>query len=128
MSPAENTMSTGERDSGVAAADAVAGGAHTPGPWSIPTPRMGFSAIHGPDGQLVFGIAAGSADERRPEAVCEANANLIAAAPEMYEALKEAIENLEQTLRWRGEGWECSEDDLLGNARAALAKAEGRSC
>jgi hypothetical protein len=55
-----------------------------------------------------------------PEAV--ANARLIAAAPELLAALKEAVEDLEQTLRW-SEGWECSEDDLLGNARAAIAKA-----
>jgi hypothetical protein len=93
---------------------------HTPGPWvllpSSFSPRIFImQANYGPDYAAVADVR-----DRR-------DAHLIAAAPELLAALKETVESLEQTLRWRGEGWECSEDDLLGNARAAIAKAEGRS-
>lgn len=54
-----------------------------------------------------------------------ANARLIAAAPDLLEQLRNAEELLMQTLRWRGEGWECSESELLGDIRAAIAKATG---
>jgi len=60
----------------------------TPGPWAVAEPWSGFSEIRGADGQLVFGLAAGAEGEKRPDEVCDANARLIAAAPEMYEALK----------------------------------------
>ena len=55
----------------------------TPGPWTIPRPSMGFSQITGPNGELIFGLAAGSIDEKQPDDICKANANLIAAAPTM---------------------------------------------
>ncbi len=85
----------------------------TPGPWTIPTPSMGFSAIHGPNGELIFGLAAGSADEKRPDDVCEANARLIAASPDLYAALEEALE--------------CAQfpEDVEMIIWAALAKARG---
>lgn len=41
---------------------------------------------------------------------------------DLLEALKDTVASLEQTLTWR-EGWECSEEMLLGDARAAIAKA-----
>ena len=56
---------------------------HTPAPWRIPSPVSGFSAIYGPAGELVFGLAAGSGDERQDDATCEANAALIARAPDL---------------------------------------------
>ncbi len=56
---------------------------HTPGPWRIPSPVSGFSAIYGPNGELVFGLAAGSGDERQDDATCEANAALITRAPDL---------------------------------------------
>lgn len=61
---------------------------HTAGPWTIAPPWSGFSQITGPEGQLIFGLAAGSKDEKRSDEECAANAALIAAAPEMLEALK----------------------------------------
>jgi len=51
-------------------------------------------------------------------------ARLIAAAPELLEALQEAVEDLLTSLRFP-EGWECSEDELVGKARAAIARATG---
>lgn len=38
-------------------------------------------------------------------------------------ALKGAVADLEQTLTWYG-GWECSEEELLGEYRAAILQAE----
>lgn len=35
-------------------------------------------------------------------------------------ALKEAIESLEQTLRWSN-GWDCTEEELLGEFRSVLS-------
>jgi len=96
---------------------------HTPGPWSV--------AYHDGNDQAVV------SGQHTEIATCwhhcvveletqmQANARLISAAPDMLEALEAAVADLEQTLRWRGEGWECSEDKLLGKARAAIAKARG---
>lgn len=35
-------------------------------------------------------------------------------------ALGDAIDDLRTSLRFRGDGWECSEDELIGSYRAAL--------
>lgn len=50
-----------------------------------------------------------------------ANSQLVAL---LREALRGAIADLEQTLHWRGEGWECSEAELLGDYREALRQAD----
>lgn len=50
----------------------------TKGPWTGRQPFAGFSAIHGKDDVLVFGLAAGGTEEKRPDAECEANQDLIA--------------------------------------------------
>lgn len=49
---------------------------------------------------------------------------LASAAPMMLRALEEAERLLVQTLGWR-EGWECSEDDLLGGIRSSIKAAKG---
>lgn len=67
-------------------------GKWTPGPWYSCEPAMGFGAIKAArdDGDiLIFGLAAGADDERRTEKEIEANARLIAASPDMAEALRE---------------------------------------
>jgi hypothetical protein len=93
---------------------------HTPGPWNI---------RHSSDGSGDFGIAAGGnvlaecfaairhLNERSPEAF--ANARLIAAAPDMIDAIRQ---------------WQSAERDgderEMANARssrdAAIARAEGK--
>jgi len=87
---------------------------HTPGPWAIETDRDAGHSNH--QRHHIFAIVGGG----NRLAVCcykqneEANARLIAAAPDLLEALKEALEIGDL------EGW-CI------RARAAIAKAEGRS-
>jgi len=95
---------------------------YTPGPWHVDPDRAdGFSPwVRARDGDENYFIA-GMADLGGDEI---ANARLIAAEPDLLAALKEAVADLETSLKFRGgDGWECTEDELLGNARAAIAKA-----
>lgn len=98
-------------------------GGHTPGPWEAfkgveqgDEMRCGVSAMRGKVGYLVATIENGA-----PGDFCDtefANARLIAAAPELLEALKNllAVKN--------GEGGTAFDSDEI--ARAAIAKAEGQ--
>lgn len=88
---------------------------HTPGRWEI-----------GPHQRIISGgwsirIADGSAiayvlGEKNPE--LQANARLIAAAPELLEALKQIVDAAD------GGGWNQLDASFL-KARAAIAKATG---
>jgi hypothetical protein len=55
-----------------------------------------------------------------------ANARLIAAGPELVDALEDCIDSLQTSLRFP-EGWECSEEDLIGKARALLGRIYGET-
>lgn len=90
---------------------------HTPGPWGC-VPGEFFSVYRYEGGE--------------PTAVTktEANAQLIAASPELLEALRDAS----QTLAWLAHG-KCrgfsdgllTASDALDKARAAIKKAEGEA-
>lgn len=54
-----------------------------------------------------------------------ANACLIASAPDLLEALQDAVDDLLTSMRFRGDGWGCSEEELIGKYRAAIARATG---
>ena len=112
-------------------AEAIAAAGHTPGPWEIET------AVKGTNWELYPAhnrypcqqpIAQGWASDigERHDAVAEANARLIAAAPDMLEALKEVLPVLEGLAKERhvmvGEARRGGHRDKL---RAAIAKAEG---
>jgi hypothetical protein len=100
---------------------------HTPGPWET-------HWTHDKTGYPKFYIHGFAADAKRDSPVMDANANLIAAAPELLTALK--------SVEWHGHGmnrcpccfgWEASgngETDRHHNAGCvlanAIAKAEGR--
>ena len=103
---------------------------HTPGPWKFEIAWAGFSAIRGRDGQLIFGVAAGSDDERRLEPEIEANAHLIAAAPDLLEALEDLRPILDAFERGQTRYADLmGEADLvpeITKARAAIAKAKGK--
>lgn len=79
---------------------------HTPGPWTV-----NANGINSPDGHIVFFDVSGGPHET--------DARLIAAAPELLEAL----EKLEQTASfWKDMGVNIPFDDLK-QARVAIAKA-----
>ncbi len=79
---------------------------HTPGPWKIEQGGGRGAWIEGTDGEYAA-LAAGNTDER-----ANANASLIAAAPELLEALEAFVEE----YAWIS-------DKLSIAARAAIAKA-----
>jgi hypothetical protein len=94
---------------------------HTPGPWRITEngciASQGYVPIRTPFREGAFREGPGRSDH--PEEVLQANARLIAAAPELLEALKEQIEP-------RAKGWKVTDWGIRDeNARAAIAKAEG---
>jgi hypothetical protein len=78
---------------------------NTPGPWHLGK-RGGNPAIYGKDGTEIAEILHGLTDEWR------ANARLIAAAPEMLEALQSLTHPM-------------ARDEDLQNALAVIAKATG---
>jgi hypothetical protein len=110
-------------------------GKHTPGPWSV-FRRDGYStyihAINEGDEINTFQVASCyCATSRkyfptRDEA--EANARLIAAAPELLEALKDAADAIEHWGAYVPEYFQ-SKHDLeadIDRARDTIAKVEGR--
>ena len=85
---------------------------HTPGPWKLEhdwREQPGAIIILSADNQIV-------ADAWAPRIERVANARLIAAAPELLEALKSAVARLD---------WHEGPDDNA-DLRAIIAKAEGR--
>jgi hypothetical protein len=88
--------------------------AHTPGPWAIceRAPNDQWYV-----GSTIFSIPLNKrvADISELNADCEANARLIAAAPDMLEAL--------QLLMTAIDGGHAPQLDIWDNARAAIAKA-----
>lgn len=92
---------------------------HTPGPWFI-TGRMTKYVEARIPGRMIQEVAScgptaadnGYGDQQM------ANARLIAAAPDLLEALEEIVSAAD------GDGW-CQLDANLRKARAAIAKATG---
>lgn len=111
--------------------------AHTPGPWRI-NPRAATRIVAGDDDTIATAACQSNLLEQHA-----ANARLIAAAPDMLAALKELLFVAEQSPCAPIEpGMECEAEELCGHpdcadigciilkiaeARAAIAKAEGRS-
>lgn len=106
---------------------------HTPGPWEI-KPRIHaemFAAIMGADGHLVVNLGDGGNGIERQTA----NAQLIAAAPELLGALKVArqviLDECTESLIPPGEGCQLmvtgKAADILHTIDAAIAKAEGKA-
>ena len=94
------------------------------GPWEIGVDELGeqlpgFVPINADrHGSLALVVWVMEDDKRTPE--CEANAHLIAAAPDLYEALEDALQELE-TMSYS------HYERLERKIRAALAKARGES-
>jgi hypothetical protein len=93
---------------------------HSSGPWSVsagiaPDPK-GRLIVEDCHGNPVCTTSARGVQGRVP--IMEANAKLIAAAPELYEALEEALLLVDMSTSYR-------RVDIAQQARKALAKARG---
>lgn len=93
---------------------------HTPGPWHVVPYGDGNQKVVCSDeaGNWRIAFMATSSGSREELAEIKANARLIAAAPELLEALKDLVTSVE-ALRVVGL------DKEIELARAALSKAEG---
>jgi len=87
---------------------------HTPGHWVL---HEGKTAVNGADGHLVASCGSLPYRNKWDE---EANARLIAAAPELLDALDEFVNGPFPS----GDG---DVDRLFAKARAAIAKARGQA-
>lgn len=88
---------------------------HTPGPWQVDDGEITASGF-------VLGLVYGtddcpcSEDETREE--CQANAHLIAAAPQLLQACQKFVQ-------WLNEGQPRQTQNVLSDAERAIAKATG---
>jgi hypothetical protein len=97
-------------------------GGHTPGPWEIAGPN-GYGDIDGhrvrdPRG-YILAVAIGDVPELSPEA----NARLIASAPDLLEALKSTT----MLVRLKYGNLDADVNAIMDAALAAIAKAEAAS-
>lgn len=77
---------------------------HTPGPWKIGWWKHSFESHHGAsirlgNGFIIAGVFSGKRDWLQKDRKAEANARLIAAAPDLYEALKRIAKAFEDDSR-----------------------------
>lgn len=88
---------------------------HTPGPWAFnPSGPTTGAAIMGPDGELI-GSAFG-----RPISKSQANARLMASAPELLEACKMSLRFLEAAYPLIKD-----RSDFEAPLKSVIAKAQG---
>ena len=90
---------------------------HTPGPWTFDGYRHINYASYSIKSHDRKGICAIASSIKRPGEESEANARLIAAAPELLAALEAMLEGWET-----GRGY-TDRENQIGRARAAIAKA-----
>lgn len=91
---------------------------HTPGPWEIvPTVSSDRLNIFSANPDNAYHVGTFISGSRRELPEFRANVRLIAAAPELLEALEFIAADIEQGIRGKG-AW-------LKLARAAIAKAKG---
>ena len=97
-------------------------GKHTPGPWELEQePHRYFWQIFG-DYKLVASVPTGgnkNSDEQKARK--RADAILVAAAPDLLEALERMIGKAYK------QNWNDNYPEELGQAEAAIAKAKGES-
>lgn len=94
---------------------------HTPGPWHVDTSSISqFNIV---DSNL-FVVCDTICGEEKSDEVNEANAKLIAAAPEMLEILERAYKTLRPII---AEIALPSKDHLMGSMNAVIKKAKGET-
>lgn len=94
---------------------------HTPGPWHIDYAAAGGGNIQSVNGPVANTRWFGNTQKEALEDF--ANARLIAAAPDLLEALKDLARSLSDS----DEDGLTEYADVMVAARSAIAKAEGRS-
>ena len=99
---------------------------HTSGPWTIYRKTRTYAFIRGVgwDGFARVVKRLDGDDEDSPEGM--ANARLIAAAPDLLEALDDMLETYGDKYDDEGRVKFSSELEMIGRARAAITKVEGR--
>ena len=85
---------------------------HTPGPWFVD--QQGAPTIRRADGAVISGVPSNYAD-----------ACLIAAAPDLLEALKAAAKHIHDEIWQFGARADSADTNTLKAINAAIAKAEG---
>ena len=104
---------------------------HTPGPWKVnETVQMTSSVYIFADRNFACVY-----DEWQDRSIMDANARLIAAAPDLLEALKATwavldaagLMTLSFGVQIGGTAWYLEASDVKQQARAAIAKAEGNA-
>jgi len=107
---------------------------HTPGPWEVRY-EPNLTAICTPKGEFQVSLFSGKLNPRLSVGLHEwkANARLIAAAPELLEAAKDAEIQMDlaaELLTGLGDVWAREKAEQLSscavNIRNAIARAEGR--
>ena len=96
---------------------------HTPGPWVWEHWQMGLTAQNGTS-VLAYYDYEGMSLHGKTEDEHEANAHLIAAAPDLLEALDRMIAEYDL---WGGYNDDGFKSGTILSARAAIAKAKGQT-
>lgn len=109
--------------------DKAKAAAHTPGPWeaSLTANSIGQRFIYGPNNEHVALTYNGNVRRIGQQ---DANARLIAAAPDLLEALKAILSNTtlhgtDAFIDRHGDDTSTELDDLTRAARSAIQRAEG---
>lgn len=97
-------------------------GKHTPRPWTVLSDEA-VTVRDAKDGSVatIGWLTGRGVGPRRSSAEVHANARLIAAAPDLYEALKFLLAHCKGMDRFEGNPI----NQAMADARAALAKAQG---
>jgi len=95
---------------------------HTPGPWEW---DRALEITHDGGLRRIADVADHTGVESMPETRWQANALLMAAAPELLAALEDIVPQFESRIIWSGSNPEYAAA-VTSEARAAIAKAKGK--
>lgn len=99
---------------------------HTPGPWILSPNHAFVDRVYVPEFGVELGGVVRIAHVANADGDREANAHLIAAAPELLEAGKALLGNTSGIMGLDTNEYRCVQMSLLEQLAEAIAKAEGR--
>jgi len=106
---------------------------HTPGPWKIRRAsnlqiplRNSVFCLEDEADELNIGLVSTWADDKEDAVEAEANARLIAAAPDLLEALEDIANDYAERFDMDSQSTNPGMKVVVENARAAIAKAKGQ--